>query len=484
MIPESVFRLGNPLFTTIHFIIAISATSHVVLHKRNVRATIGWIGLIWLSPLIGAVLYLLLGINRIQRTGTSLGLSSAWNAGAGHGVLGIVAFSKTELALHHPGMNGMDTLAERVSGKLLSAGNSAKLLLDGDEAFPAMLDAIGQAKHSITLISYIFDNDEVGNLFLSALQQAKARGVQVRVLIDSFGALYSRSRMSNRFETVGIPVASFLSGKVPKFFRYANLRNHRKIMVVDGILGFTGGINIRVGHWLSRQPKSPVRCLHFSLRGPIVRDLQRTFATDWAFATQEQLSGTPWFFPLGTEGPVLSRGISDGPDTDLDNMLKIMLGALSSARKRVRILSPYFLPDEALLYAIKCSALRGVQVDIIIPSRSNFAVMDWAMRPQLSELIENGCCVHFSPPPFDHAKLFTVDGVWSLIGSTNWDARSLRLNFEYNVECYDTTLAESLDALAEGRIAQAHHVTLNELNAFSLPVRLRNGLARLLAPYI
>jgi cardiolipin synthase len=165
-------------------------------------------------------------------------------------------------------------------------------------------------------------------------------------------------------------------------------------------------------------------------------------------------------------------------------MLKIMLGALSSARKRVRIVSPYFLPDEALLYAIKCSALRGVAVDIILPLRCNFAVMDWAMRPQLSELIECGCRVHFTPPPFDHAKLFTVDGVWSLIGSTNWDARSLRLNFEYNVECYDTVLAESLDALADERIARAHQAKLSELNAFPLPVRLRNGLARLLSPYI
>jgi cardiolipin synthase len=165
-------------------------------------------------------------------------------------------------------------------------------------------------------------------------------------------------------------------------------------------------------------------------------------------------------------------------------MIKIMLGALSSARKRIRIVTPYFLPDEALLYAIKCSSLRGVAVDILLPLHSNFAVMDWAMRPQLSELIESGSRIHFSPPPFDHAKLFTVDGVWSLIGSTNWDARSLRLNFEYNVECYDTVLAESLDVLADERIARAHLVTISELNEIPLPVRLRNGLARLLSPYI
>ena len=484
MIPEFVFTLGNPLFTLIHFIIASIATVHAVLHKRNIRAIIGWIGLVWLSPIIGSLLYLLFGINRIQRTGTSLGLSRAWKAGAGHGALGVIAFGKTDLAQMHPGMKGMDTLAERVSGKLLSAGNSVEPLPDGDATFPAMLEAIAKARHSITLISYIFDDDEVGSLFLSAFRQAEKRGVEIRVLIDSIGSLYSHSRMSKRLEAAGIPVATFLPGMVPRLFRYANLRNHRKIMVVDGVLGFTGGINIREGHWLSRQPKKPVRCLHFSLRGPIVRDLQRTFATDWAFATQEQLSGAPWFYPLETEGQVLARGISDGPDTDLDNMLKIMLGALASAHKRIRILTPYFLPDEALLYAIKCSALRGVEVDIILPFRCNFAVMDWAMRPQLSELVECGCRVHFTPPPFDHAKLFTVDGVWSLIGSTNWDARSLRLNFEYNVECYDTVLAESLDALADKRISQAHLVTLGELNGFPLPIRLRNGLARLLSPYI
>jgi cardiolipin synthase len=271
---------------------------------------------------------------------------------------------------------------------------------------------------------------------------------------------------------------------VPRLFRYANLRNHRKILVVDGKLGFTGGTNIRAGHWLSRKPKDPVRCLHFRVTGPVVADMQRTFATDWAFAAGEQLLGDPWFAHQERCGKVLARGIPDGPDTDLDNMPKVMLGALAAAQTRVRIMSPYFLPDEALASAVRVAALRGVAVDIVIPERSNFLMIDWAMRPQLVDFIESGCRVFFSPPPFDHAKLFTADGVWSLIGSTNWDARSLRLNFEYDLECYGVDLTRKLDSFADERIAVARPVTLGELRSQPFPVRLRSGAARLLTPYL
>jgi cardiolipin synthase A/B len=227
-----------------------------------------------------------------------------------------------------------------------------------------------------------------------------------------------------------------------------------------------------------------VRCLHFAVQGPIVSDLQRTFAVDWAFASREALHGEPWFAAAVECGPVLARGIPDGPDADIDNMPQMILGALAVARAHVRILTPYFLPDETLIAALKITALRGVAVDIVMPERSNLRVMDWATRPQLLELLHSGCRIHLSPAPFDHTKLFLVDARWSLIGSTNWDARSLRLNFEYNVECYDEALAHRLDRVAAARIAGARRVQAAELQALPLAARLRNGLARLLSPYL
>jgi cardiolipin synthase len=481
---ELLGKVWAVLPALVHVCAAIAVTIDAVLRKRQVSAVIGWIGLAWLAPIVGSVLYLLFGINRIQRSAVALGLREAWEIderqlpavrpdGAGR-----------ELLLHHPRFAGLECLSGRVTGNPLRAGNRIEPLEDGDSAYPAMLAAIDGATRSVTLASYIFDNDAAGQAFLQALQRACQRGVQVRVLIDGLGMHYSRPDMLRQLRRAGVPAAAFLPTRIPLPSRYANLRNHRKIMVVDAQRGFTGGMNIRDGHWLSRQPRYPVRCLHFEVTGPVVIDLQRTFAIDWAFASGEQLHGEPWFSPSAHQGTVLARSIPDGPDADIDNTPQVILGALAVARARVRIVTPYFLPDEVLIAALRVTALRGVAVDIVLPARSNLRVMDWANRPQMVELLDSGCHVYLSPPPFDHTKLFLVDEMWSLIGSTNWDTRSLRLNFECNLECYDAGLVRHLDGLVEKRIATARRIVAAELRALPLAIRLRNGLARLLSPYL
>jgi cardiolipin synthase len=472
-----------------HVLAASAVTLDAVLRKRHVSAVIGWIGLAWLVPGVGAALYLLFGINRVQRSALALGLREAWRhepGGAGEET----PAAASQWLRHDPGLVGLEHLGARLTGRALLAGNRVEPLEDGDAAYPAMLAAIDQAERSVTLVSYIFDNDAAGQAFLQSLCRAHGRGVAVRVLIDGLGLRYSRPNMLGALRRAGVPARAFLPTHNPFRSRYANLRNHRKIMVVDGKAGFTGGMNIRHGHWLARQPSQPVRCLHFAVHGPIVTDLQRTFAMDWAFASGEALHGEPWFAapasgdPGDPCGPVLARGIPDGPDADIDNMPQLILGALAVARARVCIVTPYFLPDETVIAALKITALRGVAVDLVMPERSNLRVMDWATRPQLPELLDSGCRVHLSAAPFDHTKLFIVDGQWSLIGSTNWDARSLRLNFEYNVECYDGALAHRLDRIAADRIAGARRLEAAELRALPLVARLRNGLARLLSPYL
>ena len=472
------------LTAVVHVTGAIAVTIDAVLRKRQVSAAIGWIGLAWLAPVVGSILYLTIGINRIQRSAVALGLREVWGRDSQHGHADDPATPATGLLEHEPGLSGLERLCGRVTGRGLLAGNRVEALEDGDSAFPAMLAAIDRAERSITLASYIFDNDAVGKLFLQSLRRAHERGVAVRVLIDGLGLRYSRPDMLGALRHAGVPAAAFSPTINPFRSRYANLRNHRKIMVVDGAVGFTGGMNIREGHWLARQPRHPVRCLHFAVQGPVVADLQRTFAVDWAFASGEQLHGELWFAPAPVRGPVLARGIADGPDGDIGNMPQVLLGALAVARARVRIVTPYFLPDETLIAALKVTALRGVGVDIVMPERSNIRVMDWATRPQLGELVASGCRVHLSPAPFDHTKLFLVDDRWSLIGSTNWDARSLRLNFEFNLECYDASLVRRLDGLVAARMAGSRLLAAAELHALALPARVRNGLARLLSPYL
>jgi cardiolipin synthase len=212
--------------------------------------------------------------------------------------------------------------------------------------------------------------------------------------------------------------------------------------------------------------------------------LQEAFANDWLFTTGEALRGDLWFPDLEHAGQVLARGISDGPDEDFEQLRWTILGALSIARRSVRIVTPYFLPDPALVSALNLAALRGVHVEILLPSKCNLPLVEWASRALWWQVLEHGCRLWLTPPPFDHSKLMIVDDGWVLLGSANWDARSLRLNFEYNLECYDADLARRLEKLIDAKRANAHAVTLEEVDQRSMPARLRDGLARLLTPYL
>jgi cardiolipin synthase len=263
-----------------------------------------------------------------------------------------------------------------------------------------------------------------------------------------------------------------------------NLRNHRKILVVDGRLGFTGGINLRLGHWLEKRPPHPVRDLHFRVEGPVVAHLQEVFADDWLFTTREALRGERWFQPLEACGPVLARGIADGPDEDFEKLRWTILPALAAAKRSVRIATPYFLPDATIIAALNLAVMRGVQVDILLPAKSNLPFVQWASTAHWWQMLERGCRIWLSPPPFDHSKLLLVDDAWALVGSANWDPRSLRLNFEFNLECYDPAFARTLAEWFDGVLRQSHQTTLAEVDARSLPVRVRDGVARLFTPFL
>ncbi|MCC6241713.1 MAG: phospholipase [Gemmatimonadaceae bacterium] len=486
-----VFLAAWPVMVSVlHVAGAVAVTLHAVLGRREVPAIIGWVGLAWLAPVIGSFAYVAFGINRIKRKAVRLGhpapvlRPTSITEELAARVLDEADERSVASLLSRPGMRGLTRLGESVTGNPLLPGNRITALVDGDQAFPEMLAAINSAVDSVWLLSYIFDADRVGLQFLEALRAAHARGVQVRVLIDDVGARYSRPSMPSRIADAGIPVRTFLPTRGPRVLRYANLRNHRKILVVDGTVGFTGGMNIREGHQLSLRPESPVRCLHFKCEGPIVDDMAQVFATDWAFSCGETLTIPARKSSPDKHGSVIARGVPDGPDSDIDNLPEMLIGALASARERVRIVTPYFLPDGRLLSALRVAAMRGITVDIVLPAQNNITIMNWAVVPQFTELLEVGCAVWLSPPPFDHTKLFVVDGHWSLIGSTNWDARSLRLNFEYNIECFDHGLAATLESLAESRIVSAHRVDMAALHARPFWQHLRDGLARLLSPYL
>jgi cardiolipin synthase A/B len=458
------------------------ASGHAILNKRDSRAAVGWVGLIWLAPVLGAGLYALLGINRIQRRAAGQrairsGVSATFERPA----------PPREIPPLPPEVAHLRSLAElvqRLSGRSLTTGNSVTPLANGDEAYPAMLAAIDGATRSVALSSYIFDNDAAGNRFLEALERACHRGVEVRVLVDAVGARYSWPPIPWKLRGRGVRAVAFGRTFLPWRMPYLNLRNHRKLLVVDGRVGFTGGLNIRSGHVLALNTPHPIQDLHFRIEGPVVRHLSGTFADDWAFTTEEVLTGDAWFPELGPAGTVLARGLTDGPDEDLDKARFTLLGALACAHDAVRVVTPYFLPDQALITELCVTAMRGVRVEIVLPEENNLALVQWASTAQLWQVLGGGCHVFYTSPPFDHTKLMLVDGAWALIGSSNWDSRSLRLNFEFDVECYDTALVKELDRLVERKLKTARPVTLEEVNGRSLPIKLRDGFARLAAPYL
>jgi cardiolipin synthase len=335
----------------------------------------------------------------------------------------------------------------------------------------------------VTLCTYIFDPGVAGDAIAGALAAAEARGAKVRVLIDAVGARYRWPPAHRRLRRLGIRSELFLPRLTPAWLPFVNLRNHRKVLVVDGRVGFTGGMNIR-DDFLPADGRPPFMDLHARVEGPVVEHLQSAFAEDWLFTTGETLDGPAFFPPLRRAGDVLARGITDGPDEDFEAIRWILLGALATARERVTIVTPYFLPDAGLVTALDVAVMRGVQIDVVIPEQGNLPFVQWAQTAGLWQVLERGCRIWASPPPFDHTKLVVVDGVWSLLGSANWDPRSLRLNFELEVEAYDPALASAVEALAAGRMRRGRRVTMHDVNARPLAAKLRDGVVRLLSPYL
>ncbi len=463
-------------------VVGVVAAVHAAMTKDDVRAAIAWVGVIMLSPLIGAFLYMAAGINRIRRA--KVGLRRLRVEGR-HGRARAAPREDRLRLPKEPHVLSMKRLGDQVSPFPLTGDNAIDVLNGGDEAFPAMLEAISGARRHIVVSTYIFDNDAIGRVFADSLAAAQDRGVEVRVLIDAVGARYSRPSIVGLLREAGVATELFLGGIIGFRLPYANLRNHRKVMVVDGRIAFTGGMNIRASFSSDHAGRAPDRDMHFAVRGPVVEQLLSVFIDDWAFVAGETLEGPVWAVEHSESGgSSAARVVVTGPDAHLEATHSMLMGAIAVARESIAICSPYFLPDQQLVGSLNVAARRGVAVDILIPSTNNLRLVDFAMTAQLDQMIRAGCRVWRSSGSFDHSKLMTVDGLWSYVGSSNIDPRSLRLNFELDLEVYDPRFAKRLSAHIGARIAEGWQETLETLRARPFLIRLRNRIVWLASPYL
>ena len=469
------------------FVAGATAAIHAAMTKEEVRSAIGWVGICILSPIVGASLYFIAGINRIRRTV----ISDRRALLQGQIRAEFAAYDATgEQVARDFGQRfrAMKTLGDTLTRHRLTSNNTIIALETGDEAYSAMLEAIAKAERGIMLETYIFDRDQIGRRFVTALIDAVKRGVEVRVLIDAVGARYSVPSVLGMLTDGGVTVDVF-NGNVIMGLRlpYANLRTHRKILVVDGRVAFSGGINIREA--FSRQVTGEACALdtHFKMTGPVVADLFAIAAADWRFASGEGLEGPAWELELPSSEPgqqILLRAVSSGPDRSLETNHRMLMGAFSVARTSIRIASPYFLPDRELISALVTAARRGVRVDIVVPSANNLMLVDRAMTAQFDQLLKDRCHIWRSSGPFDHSKIMAIDSRWSYVGSSNIDPRSLRLNFEVDVEVFDVHFAEELERRIDAAIASATEVTLDGLMARPFLVRLIERVLWLGSPYL
>jgi cardiolipin synthase len=461
-------QLLATILAAIGFVAAALASLHALFYKRRPQSAFAWIAVCVSLPLLGALLYCVFGINRVR--------SKARKLLTRHPELDC----PTEyVGTPPPQLLPLARLGSAVSGWPLTAGNRVELLHDAHAIFDAMIGAIEQAREYVYFSTYIFDSGPLGQRFATALSAAADRGADVRVLLDGVGEWYSWPRAITLLRGTRVRFARFLPPRLlPPAFS-VNMRNHRKILLIDGVEAFTGGINVR-DRYLDAGALRIVD-VHFRLSGPVLAQIEAVFLQDWHFATGEPIAARHVPQPTGA---ALCRAIADGPAAQLDRLTALLTGAIASARHRVAIMTPYFVPPRELISPLQAAALAGVDVTVLLPECNNLPYVHRATRHMLWELLQRGVQIYYQPPPFVHSKLFYVDDHYAQIGSANFDPRSLRLNFELNVEVYDSKTVTELATHFQAARARSRRVTLADVDGRPFITKTLDGVAWLFSPYL
>lgn len=444
----------------------------IILQKREPAATLSWVLSLAALPYIGFVIYFLLGPQRIRRQR----LKRVRARGRLSRSEAMVARERFDECVK------LSLLARASTGLEPSAALRPQLLENGTQTFPALLAAIAAAEHHIHVAYYIFDPDRTGTAIRDALIERARAGVRVRLLLDGVGSGRASNRFLKPLKDAGAEVAWFHPFRVRLLRRpKINLRSHRKIVVVDGRLGFTGGINVTDDQDERINPKA-YRDLHLRFEGEAVRGLQLTFLEDWVYAARVALRDARLWPELPTGG-VPTLILPSGPDSPWESIHRLHVEALHQAERRAWLVTPYFVPGEAARFALTSAALRGVDVRVLVPRVSDSRIVTAAARSYYDELFAAGVRVYEFQPSMLHTKALLVDEDIVLLGSANFDNRSFRVNFELSVLLHDTDLAADLERIWHGYIGQAVEIRADTRRP-NLARRLAEASARLLSPLL
>jgi cardiolipin synthase len=486
---ERLLPLAMRIVGIFFWVVALALVPLVLVRRKEPSSTIAWILALVFLPALGAVLFLLFGRDRVRWPARRKRELDAM-------VRAQVATSRDEhgepdRTSSLPALDGASSLERalfRVGARLThlraTSGNRVDVLTDGNATFDALGAAIDGARHHVHAQYYLIRNDATGRWFRDRLVAAAKRGVRVRLLLDGYGCFALGRGWRRPLRKAGVRIADFLPMR-SVLLQPVNLRNHRKIVVVDGAVAFTGGFNVGDEYRGQMRGVGGWRDVHLRIEGPAAAELQRVFFQDWAFASSERIDPQE-YFPRDppSRGDATIAIVPSGPDTRNEAIHRLFFGAIVGAEHEVLVTTPYFVPTESLLVAMELAAMRGVDVELLLPGRSNHRVTFHAGRSFYGQLLDAGVELREYVPGIVHAKTVVVDGRVALVGSANMDLRSFRLNFEVHTLVHDQGTATRLHEAFASYRADSRLVEPSAWAARSWPLRVKEGAARLVSPLL
>ncbi len=472
------------VISLVFLVTSIAIAIIVIFEKRSPHKTAAWILALVLLPGVGLVFYLVFGQQyRKNKMFSRRGLK---NLGRIRSIASrqLRQLQKKELRLSPQVLEKEKVikLLMNNSHAILTTGNRLRILNNGDKTYKAVFEALEKAKHHIHLEYYIVEDDVVGNRLKDVLIKKSLEGVEVRMIIDDVGSWGLSKKYLRDLREAGVDVQSFMEVRFPRLTARVNYRNHRKIAVIDGETGFTGGINMADRYLNGLKKIGPWRDTHLQIEGDAVSCLQVIFAADWYFVKKVNLTGPAYFKTWSEqEGPAVQVSAS-GPDSDWESIEQAFFAAIAGAKKEVFIVTPYLMPTPSILTALKTSSLGGVDVQILIPEFSDARIPKWCSFSFVEELLEAGIRIFFYQKGFIHSKILMVDGVFSSLGTTNLDFRSLETNFEINAFIYDVQFTRQLLAYYHVDLMNSREILPSEWKKRSKLARWQESVAHLISP--